>query len=421
MRDRPVSVVVGEDAPTVSAAIEQAPPNTTVQIPPGEYESTATVDKPLTLRGAGAETVLDGDGRGTVLTVTAPGVAVTDIQVTGVGNTQSGELRPDNGSEWDRRIRLVYGYGDAGMRLQDAPGALVENVTVQTPSNGIVALNSTRSVVRNVTVEGTENPREGFMSVMPMYSRIVVEDSTFRGNRDAVYTHYADGTVVRNNDIRNLRYGYHAMYTSDALVYNNTVRNTLAGVMLMTRPSGNAQIANDVRDSEIGILTVGRTAYTADNVLVGNDIGLSIGASRSVYRDNTIVDNDVGIRSSTLLPTNDVYANDVLGNDEPVVANLGTLNEWAVDGQGNYWGEVPGIDRDDDGVVDRVYRPTDPIDRSADVSPGSHTLAHSPAVTALRQFQQAAPGLRESTIVDPAPLAEPANPDRLDALNESTP
>ncbi|WP_302080092.1 NosD domain-containing protein [Salinibaculum rarum] len=420
-RDRPTSVVVGEDAATLAAAVEQAPANTTVEIPPGRYDTNLTIRKPLTLRGAGTETVLDGGTNGTVVTVRSPRVGITDLRFVGVGESNAGNMQPDNGSAWDKRIRLAYGYGDAAIRMSDAHRSLVENVTIDTPSNGIVALNSTDAVVRNIEVDGTEEWRNGFMSVLPMYSRMVVEDSSFNGGRDAVYTHYSDGTVIRNNEMENLRYGYHEMYTSNTLALNNTMRDTNTGIILMTRPTGNVLVGNDVRDSDIGISTVGGASYTTDNVLVNNDIGLSIGTSRSVYRDNTIVENSVGVRSSTMLPTNDVFENDIVANDRPVSASLGTLNSWALEGRGNYWGTVPGLDRNGDGVIDRTYRPTDAVDRTARHSAGSYTLAHAPTVQTLRQFQQSVPGLRGSTIVDPSPLAAPVNPDRLDALNVTTP
>ena len=410
-RSRPVSVVVGADAPTLEAAIAQAPPNTTVRIPPGRYDGNLTISKPLTLRGAGAETVIAGDGNGTVLTATAPAVGVTSLQVTGVGNVGVREGASDNGSAWDRRIRLVYGYGDAAIRLADAHRSLVENVTIETPANGVVALNSTGAVVRDVTINGSDTWEAGFMSVLAMYSRMVVEDSTFHGGRDAVYTHYADGTVVRDNEMSGMRYGLHEMYTSDALAANNTMRDTDAGIIVMTRPVGNVQVGNDVRDSQLGIATVGAASYTIENTLVGNEIGISIGTSRSVYRENTVVGNEIGMRSSTLLPTNDVFDNDVVGNDRSVDVGLGTLNVWAVDGRGNYWGSIPGLDRDGDGIVDRTYRPANAVDRSAHDSAGGYALSHAPTLDAIRQFQRALPGLRKSTVVDPAPLAAPARPD----------
>ncbi|MHB9285768.1 NosD domain-containing protein [Halobacteriales archaeon Cl-PHB] len=420
LRDRPVSTVVGEDAPTLEAAIEQAPAGTTVRLPPGTYEGNWTVSKSLTLQGAGAETVLDGGGNGSVLTVRSPEVAVTSLQVEGIGSTQYGSAANATGDQWDERIRLVYGRGDAGIRLADSPGSLVADVTIDTPANGVVALNSSDTVVRNISVEGSAAQADGFMGVLAMYSKIVVEDSTFTGGKDGVYTHYSDGIVVRDNVMHDQRFGVHEMYTSNSFIANNTMHDTDVGVIVMTRPVGNVLVENEVRRSDQGLAVVGGASFVAENTVVNNDIGIAIGSDRTYYARNTIVRNDVGIRSSTLLPTNDVVGNDVVANEQYVATGAGTRNVWAADGRGNYWGPVPGVDVSGDGVVDRAFRPGSRLDGNAASSLGAATLSQSPAVSAIREFQSQVPGLRGSSIVDPAPLAEPVRPEILERLNVTT-
>jgi nitrous oxidase accessory protein NosD len=360
-----------------------------------------------------------GDGTGTVLTVRSPDVAVSSLSVAGVGDRQVGQAR--EGDAWDDRIRLVYGRGDAGIRLADAHGALVENVTIDTPANGVVALNSTGAVVRDSTIRGSDRPEDGFMGVLAMYSKMVVEDTTFVGGRDGVYTHYANGIVVRNNTMSSLRYGLHEMYTSDMLAANNTVRDATVGIILMTRPTGISLVRNDVRNARIGISTAGGASYVRKNVLVDNEQGLAIGTDRSLYTRNTLVGNDVGIRAAMLLPTNTVVENDVVDNDRPLeVSTLGIRQLWAENGRGNHWGEIPGFDRNGDGIVDRPYRPSDPVDRRGDASAGGYVLTRAPATQALRQFQQAVPGLRGVSVVDPAPLETPVRPAVLDRVQNRT-
>jgi nitrous oxidase accessory protein NosD len=421
LTERPVSTVVGRDAPTLAAAVARAPPNTTVRVPPGTYAANLTVDKPITIAGAGNATRLAGDGNGTVLTLRAPRSAVTDLRITGIGADNFGE--PGDGDAdgaWDQRVRLVYGRGDAGIRLDGADRSLVRNVTLSTPANGVVLFESTHAVVTDVTVLGTDRPTEGAMGVLPMGSRVVVQNTTVRGGRDGIYTHYATGLVVRNNDVRGMRYGFHEMYTSGALFANNTARETTSGVILMTRPSGNLVVENDVRRSEAGIITVGSRSYVARNVLVENGIGLSVGTDRSVVTENTVVGNELGVRSDTLLPTNTVIANDVVANDRAVDLGRGPLRVWAREGRGNYWGPVPGVDRDGDGTVDRPYRPASALDAAAQHHGGPAALTRSPAVVALRQFQQTVPGMRPSGLVDPAPLQRPARPEVLARARQTT-
>ena len=209
-------------------------------------------------------------------------------------------------------MRLVYGEGDAGIRMADARGSLVADVTVDTPANGVVLLNSSGVAVTNTTVRGTDDWGDGFMGVLAMYSRAVVQDSAFRGGRDGVYTHYSDGLVVRDNTMRGMRYGVHEMYTRDTLVTNNSVRETQVGVVVMTRPQGNLVVGNDVRDSGRGVSVDGSTSLVAWNVVADNGLGISVGADRSLVTHNTVVRNDVGVRDGTLLPTNDIAETDIL-------------------------------------------------------------------------------------------------------------
>jgi nitrous oxidase accessory protein NosD len=289
-------------------------------------------------------------------------------------------------------------------------------VTVDTPSNGVIAVGSRDAVVRNLTVNGAPGEGEGFMGLVAMYEPMVVADSRFRGGLDAVYTHRADGIVVRDNHVSGGRYGVHEMYTSDALVSNNTVRDATIGLIVMTRPTGNVLVGNDVRDSGVGLSTAGTGAYYARNVLAANERGIDVLGYRSLYRANTVVGNGVGLRGASALPTNLVAGNDVVANGRPAVVDLGALRVWTVRGQGNYWGPLPGGDGDADGRYDRAFRPTGPVDRRIAAAPGAWTLAAAPAMASVRGVQDAVPGLRGAGVVDVGPRVAPARPAVLERV-----
>jgi len=415
LRDRPVSVVVGEDAPTLAAAVAAAPPNTTVRLPPGTYDADRlVVDKPVTIDGAGPASRIHGNGNGTVVVANASRVAVTDLRIDGVGPVGSRGSAAANGSVvdegWSRSVELAYGRGDAAIHLVGANGSLVSGVTIDTPSNGVIALGSRGATIRNLTLNGATASGEGFMGVVTMYEPMVVEDSRFRGGLDAVYTHRAHGAVVRDNHMAGGRYGVHEMYTSDLLVSNNTVREEAIGIILMTRPSGNLVVGNDVRRSRVGLSTAGTDSYFARNVLADNERGIDVLGYRSLYRANTVVGNGVGMRGASGIPTNLVTANDVVANGRPAVADLGGLRVWTVRGAGNYWGPLPSTDSGADGSYDRAFRPTAPIDGRVHDVPGAWTLAASPAMAAVRGVQSAVPGLRSAGVVDAAPRVGPTRP-----------
>jgi parallel beta-helix repeat protein len=417
---RPVSVVVGENGSSLRSAIERAPPNTTVRLPPGTYNTTEVIiNKSITLAGAGNATRIHGDGNGSVLHVSADDAVVRDLSIDGVGSTGS-KLSYENGSDssWSKRIELAYGRGDAAIELDGTDGALVENVTIDTPASGVITRNASGSVLRDLVIRGAT--RDGFMGVVVMYSPVVIEDSRFVHGRDAVYTHRADGVVVRDNEMSDGRFGVHLMYTSNSLVRNNRVYNETIGIVVMTNPQGNLIVGNQITDSIAGLSTTGSWSYYARNIVVGNERGIDVSGRQSLYALNTVVGNELGLRGSSILPTNLVTNNDVVGNEQTVESSLGPLRVWTVEGEGNYWGPMPAEDDNGDGLYDRAYYPTGPVDARLHETVGARTLARSPALTLLRSLQGEVPGLRTTGVVDTAPRVEPARPTALDQARNRT-
>jgi nitrous oxidase accessory protein NosD len=421
LADRPVSVVVGEDASTLAAAVDAAPPNTTIRVPAGTYDAVnLTVRKPVTIAGAGANaTTFVGTGNGSVLRALNATVAVTDVGVRGVGEeTGVPNVSVDTGA-WDALVMRSYAHAASGIAFQNASGSYVADVHVETVSNGVTVRYSDGVVVERVHVDGQSPWREGFMSTLAAHSRVVIQDSSFDGGRDGVYMHVADGTVVRGNDFRNLRFGVHEMYTSETLVANNAVANAFTGVVIMTRPERNVVLGNAVRDSGVGVDVAGRSSFVLRNVVAANDIGLTVGSYRSLYAQNTVYGNDVGISGSTLVPTNAVARNDLAGNDAYAETSLGPVRVWTQAGRGNYWAGAPGDDGDGDGVLERTFRPTGAVDRHAGTVPDVHVVARSPAVSLLRSQAAELPGLRPKGVLDVAPLATPVRPGVLDTVAAS--
>lgn len=420
--DRPVSVVVGEDAPTIEAAIDQAPPNTTVLVPGGNYSTRVSIDKPITLRGESTETgtetgtgtTLHGGGNGTVVTVEAPGVAVANLHLEGVG-TQTIDVEA-NATGWDSAVERTYGRGDAGVAVLNVSSVLVSNVTVETPSNGVLVRDSDRTAVTNVTVHGNPVQSQGYMGVMAMRSSLVVQDSTFVDGLDGVYAHRAHGLVVRGSTMQDVRFGVHLMYTSRTLLADNRVRDTSTGIVIMTRPTDNAVVGNDVRRSNHGVVTAGSNSYVARNVLVDNDVGLKIGSRTSLYEHNVMVGNGIGAEASSFVASNRVVKNDFVDNARSVRDSAGQLRVWSANGTGNYWDAAVGFGPGGD--LERSYRPTGPADRDLR-RPGAIAVAHSPVVVALRAMQGVVPGMRQHGVIDQSPAATPFNPALLRQAEEN--
>jgi len=396
--DRNVSVTVGEDGiETVQEAVEAAEAGTTVRVPEGVYREEVVVDKPLTVVGEG-DTRIVGDGNGTVVSVEADDTAVVSLNVSGVGEETA--AAPGHGTEWDETVERAYGHSDAGVVFNNTSRGLVHASEIDTPSTGVLFFDTEGGVVSDTTVRGTDEWLDGFMGVLTIRSPAVVENSSFHGGRDSVYSHASDGLVVRGNYMEDGRFGVHLMYTSETLVRNNSIRDKdLSGVIIMTRPTGNYVVGNDVRGSQNGVSTVGTRSYFADNVLVDNDNGLRIGARSSVYTRNVMAGNDHGARASSILPSNEVVENDFVDNGVQVTSAEGAMRIWGDDGVGNYWSNAPqGTDE---------FRPTDRVDSSVTSVDGMVTVRESPSYALFRGLETVIPGMRSSGVIDESPLDEP--------------
>ncbi|MFB6090706.1 MAG: NosD domain-containing protein [Halobellus sp.] len=409
--DRPVSVVVGADAPTLAAAVRRAPPNTTVRVPRGTYDvGNVTVRKPLTIRGAGPNrTRLDGGGAGSVLKATADRVAVADLSISGVGPVRSGanatpETIAVEAASWNYDMRRVHGYGDAAVVLAEAEDALVSRVRINTTSNGVIARDSPGLVVSNLTLYGTKRWEDGFLGVAVIGAPAVVQDSRFYGGKVGVFALDVADLAVRRSRMEGMMLGVFNLYGRELLIRDNDVEDVGYGIYVEMRSRGTAVVGNDVTGADNGIIVAGTDNYVARNVLAGNGHALLVEGHYSLYRRNVVVANDVGLRSLTLLPTNTVTGNDVVGNAEPATAaSFDVVHTW----RGNYWSRAPGLRRAANGRLVRPYRPTSPVDGAVGRVPYAGTVARSPTVTLLRQLGGVVPGLRGGGIVDPAPRATP--------------
>ncbi|MDT3437247.1 NosD domain-containing protein [Haloarcula sp. 1CSR25-25] len=418
-RTRPVSVEVGTGAPTVQAAVDAAPPNTTVYVPAGTYDEQVTIDKPLTLSGPTA--TLDGGGNGTVVTVTADRVGVTGFDIVGVGNMTVGDPTNESTSAWDATVTTAYGNSDAAVTGRNASGLYVADLTVETPASGVVLRRTPGAVVENVTVNGTADWQTGFMGVIGMHGPIVVQDSVFNGGRDGVYLHRADGTAVRNNTFRDNRFGVHLMYTSRSLVADNVAREQeYAGVVVMTNPVANAIVGNDVRHSGSGVMLAGSRSYIAHNVVFDTTQAMSTNADRSLYEHNVLYGNELGVRASTVVPSNIVTENDFIANDRHAVSGPGPLRVYTHGGRGNYWSGAYDLTGGAGPVLAQPYSPTDSVDRRLHQTDAAVVLRSAPSVRGLRALRGTTPGFRRGSIVDRAPLSDPANPETVRRLRNET-
>jgi nitrous oxidase accessory protein len=384
---------------SLQRALLSARDGDTIVVPAGVHRGQFVVNRRITLRGEGPASVLDGEGRGTVLTVVADSVTVAALRITGSGTSLD--------------------HDDSALRLQGCRGCVVRRLFVDKPLHGIYLADSHGATIIDNEVAGDSTvaeARRGNGIHLFNSNHALISGNRIHGTRDGIYFSFASGNRVDSNVVTGVRYGLHYMYSNDNRFDGNVFRRNAAGGALMF--SDRIFLRGNVFSDHVGYRAYGLLLQTARYVVAegnrfsGNLVGLFVDNSYdNTFRDNAIVNNGIGI---DLLPSsreNTLHGNRIADNRTPVrIARGSGSSTWAVDGRGNYWGNRSVFDLDGDGVGDRPLRIGDAFATLAAARPALDLFSGTPAALALSWAEEALPVFSPLRVTDPAPLIDAAAP-----------
>jgi len=394
----------GQDAPpagarhgggfpaTIQAALDAARPGDTVLVPPGIYHEHVVVRAPVVLRGS-AGAVLDGGGKGVVLTIEAP-AHVSGLTIRGSGRDLSRE--------------------DAGVLVLEADDVVIEDLRLEDVLFGVYVKQSRRVAIRRNRIEGKPLPlgeRGDGIRLWYCHGGEVVGNTLDR-TRDLVIWFSSD-FEVRDNVVSDSRYGVHYMYSDHNRFEGNEFRNNHVGAFIMY--SSDIEFRRNLFLEAFGASGIGLGLKDADdiraveNAFLGNAVGISldnaptsVGVTNS-FRGNLIAHNDIGVSLLASVHSNTFEGNVFMGNLGPVSVIGGDAlgNRW----HGNFWSEYAGFDEDADGIGDTPYRHERLADALYARRPELRWLMMSPAAGALDVLARLFPLLEpQPVVIDSAPL-----------------
>jgi len=420
-------VVSPTDGP-LQEIVAEAAPGDVVILQAGDYSGPVVVDKPLVLAGKAGATVT-GNGTGSVIAITAPGVTVRGLRVTGSG--------------MDLTLRDSGIYAD-----KTATGAIIEENTVTGNMFGIYLYGAVDSIARNNKVVGLKSGRmsqvgSGITVWNAPGAKVIGNDISF--GRDGIATTASKKNVFSGNRFSDLRFAIHYMYTNDSIVSDNVSTGNSVGyaIMFSNRLEITGNISDGDRDHGL-LLNSANNSDIRQNVVIGRmqpiDRWLSAGvqsgehgipqsdeevdatkgerlgpekcvfmynANRNHFTDNRFEACSIGIHFTAGSEGNTVSGNAFISNRNQVKYVGTRYIDWSNDGRGNYWSDNPAFDLNGDGIADNPYRPNDLIDRVLWTSPQAKVLTTSPAVQVIRWAQSQFPALLPGGVVDSHPLMAP--------------
>lgn len=381
----------------LQALVEAAAPGDTVRLPVGVFVGQLTVDRPLVLLGTVA-TVLDGEGRGTVVVVKGAGTVLRGFTVQGSGF----DLLMD----------------DAAVLLDEADQVLVDGLVIRDTNHGIYVRNARLPVIRGCRLVGRrgtvheENHGNGIHIWHAVGARI--EGNDVAAHRDGIYLSFADSATVTGNVFHSQdRFGLHSMYSQRNVITRNLFTANTAGTALMFSNrmlmEGNLFAHNRGHRTYGLLLRDCSDSRFVHNRLVDNTIGLFLdGSNRNLFEQNSISESGWGLIAYSSSEENVFTRNNFLDNDYQVSLDMRrTRNRLHKDGVGNHWSDARPYDLDGDGLGDAPHQPVGFFAFVSKQFPDLTVFAGSPAVVALDLAQRSLPALQLTELVDPHPLPRP--------------
>ncbi|TFV72141.1 nitrous oxide reductase family maturation protein NosD [Bradyrhizobium frederickii] len=410
---------------SLQAVLDGARAGDVVELAPGEYHGSIQIDRPLQLVGS-REAVLDGDGSGNVITVSAPDVTVRGLTIRASGRDlqtmNSGiflQKTAERATIEDNRLvgNLfgVYVHGAQGSRVVGNEIEGLRGGRLSEAGNGVSLWNAPDVTIAN---NKFRYGRDGIFTISSRKDRFV--GNRFEQVRFAIHYMYTNDSEVSGNVSIGNHVGYAIMY-SNRLVIRGNVSDHDRDYGMLFNYANYAQIENnrvtggplnatilstqDSPDDERGMLPQPKRESTLKSgpekcVFIYN-------TNHNKFRNNWFERCAIGVHFTAGSEGNEITGNAFVSNANQV-KYVGTRHlDWSTGGRGNYWSDNPAFDLNGDGIADTAYRPNDLIDRVLWTAPAAKVLINSPAVQVIRWAQAQFPALLPGGVVDSHPLVSP--------------
>ncbi len=385
---REIVVGPGEEVTTITAALGLAEDGDRILVRSGTYrEGEVVVDRSVTIVGEGRP-VIDGEGEGGVMRVTADGVEIRGLLIRG---SQSSHVRDH-----------------AALRVDGASNCLIEDNVFEDNFFGIYLARGEGCRIRGNELRATAARQSEAANGIHAWNanRIIIERNLIRGHRDGIYLEHVTGARVRDNvSEQNLRYGLHFMFSDDTHYERNTFRNNAAGVAVMF--TQNVVIRDNLFIDNWGTAAYGllikdiRDSRIEGNIFRRNTVALhSDGADRVAIEGNLFVRNGWAVKIMASSQENVFTGNDFVDNSFDVTTNSRRNYNTFV---GNFWSRYKGYDLTGDGIGDVPHRPVRLFALLVERHPSALILLRSLFVDILDVAERVIPVLTPETLVDDEP------------------
>jgi nitrous oxidase accessory protein len=383
-----LQVGTGRPFATLTSAIAAAREGDSVTVHGGVYqEGNLRLDKSITLTGVDAP-VLDGAGKGEVMTITVPNVRISGFEIRNSGASSLED--------------------QAGIRISETDHVTVTENRIHNCTFGIYLSKAKDCRILGNDVEGIPGNEQNSGNGIHLWScnRITVSDNQVSGHRDGIYLEFATESVMERNVVEdNFRYGLHFMFSHGNAYRRNSFQRNGAGVAVMYSRNvemNSNHFAHNWGSASYGLLLKDMTdGRITDNSFEHNTTGISMhGSNRMTIERNQFSENGWAVQVQSSSSDNDFRKNNFFGNSFDIAAD-GELDNNRF--ENNYWDKYEGYDLKRDGIGDVPFRPVSLYAVVVGRVPSSVLLLRSPIVHLLDQAEKVFPSITPERVLDEKP------------------
>jgi nitrous oxidase accessory protein len=377
-------------------AIDKAEPYATIKLQNGLYRGNITINKPLRILGLGKRVTIEGDGKGSVVTITSSYVHLQNLTIKGSGE----------------RMHTI----DAAISMHKARKCSVLSCRLEDVLYGIDMdmVSNSRFEDNYITSKQYDIGLRGDGIKMYYSSNNIITNNTIERVRD-VTLNYSDKNIFTSNTFLHNRFATHLSLSRANIFKDNTYRYNSVGIMLMGAKDTKV-IRNHIMscNGAAGIaVMIGAVAnfLFQDNIVRYNAKALYIdgkekeqGIKRFIIH-NEIAYNGEAFHFHATIKDNKIVQNRVFGNIDDVVKDISGSFADSNIVEYNYWDRYAGFDRDNDGVGDTPYKVYQYADALWHYNKNVKFFYASPIMTLLNFLSQLAPFIEPNLIlVDKKPI-----------------
>lgn len=379
---------------SISSAVSEAYPNSTIYVGPGIYYEHIIINKPLTIIGIDLPTI-DGSHSGSIITIEN----ASYVKIEGLKIINSGRF---------------YSSEDSGIKIKSSKFIWITKNVLRNVFYCILVYNSTWVWIIDNDIESIPEyfVQDRGHGVYAWYSfNLVIEKNIFNYTADGSYNDHAYNIIIKDNIIKHARYGVHLMYCKNITADGNMVTRSIAGIVPMYSSSviisNNSVFLN--KESGVGegiFLREADDIVIEDNIIVGNIEGFYISYTpytntKAIIRRNIIAFNYIGITIDTDSRLT-IYDNSFIENIQDVsLYGEGTSQStWfnATIMRGNFWSTYKS---------NRPYIMRNALEDMMDGYKQLRIFMYSPAYLLLETMKNSIPTGRIK-LIDEYPLQKPS-------------